>query len=110
MYACMQLLGMRTTMAMDSALRDRLMGLKATWNAPSLEAVVQRLVDGTPATALALRLQDALDLEDRRGRRVGAQVEGHGHTTFRGSTYMWCMVRLVTSFRPRRAGSGTRST
>lgn len=54
MYACMQITCMRTTMAMDSALRDRLMGLKATWHAPSLEAVVQRLVDGSPASALAL--------------------------------------------------------
>lgn len=44
----------RTTIALDVSVRDRLVALKQAWKAPSLEAVVERLLDGPPASAKSL--------------------------------------------------------
>lgn len=50
----MQLLGMRTTIALDAAVRDRLLELKRAWRARSIEEVLVRLVGNEPRGALAL--------------------------------------------------------
>ena len=45
---------MRTTIALDSSVRDRLAALRSRWGLPSVEAVVARLLEGAPRTASAL--------------------------------------------------------
>ena len=45
---------MRTTIAIDSTVRDRLLALKRQWGAPTIEAVLARLLEGGPRTATAL--------------------------------------------------------
>lgn len=45
---------MRTTIALDSGVRDRLADLKRAWKLRSLEEVLQRLLEGGPQGAKAL--------------------------------------------------------
>lgn len=76
MYAHMQVCIMRTTVAMDTSTRDRLLALKSAWGARSIEDVIERLVNGAPAGARALyaerkREVDAV-LRRHRVRRVVA--------------------------------------
>lgn len=44
----------RTTIALDASLRDRLLALKRSWKVASVEAVLQRLLEGSPQTATGL--------------------------------------------------------
>ena len=61
---------MRTTVALDSAVRDRLLELKAAWRVSSLEQVIERLVGDEPRGARALyeRNRAAVDAAVRRHR------------------------------------------
>lgn len=61
---------MRTTVALDSALRDRLLELKRAWRVSSLEQVIQRLAGDEPRGARALyeRNRAAVDAAVKRHR------------------------------------------
>ena len=69
MHTCIQLYNVRTTVAMESATRDRLLALKAAWGARSIEEVIERLVGGAPMGARALYAQ--------RKREVDAVLRKH---------------------------------
>lgn len=53
MHACISQ-SVRTTIALDPALRDKLTDLKRLWNLPKLEDVVRKLVEEPPLTAGSL--------------------------------------------------------
>lgn len=69
MYACMQLVCVRTTLAVDSRVRDRLLQLKGEWGLPSVERVLEQLLEGSPLTAKQLYL--------RRRRLVERVLQRH---------------------------------
>jgi predicted nucleotidyltransferase len=66
----------RTTVALDPAIRDRLLALKREWGLPSVEAVLRRLLEGAPQSARALyeSRRDEVDavLRQHKVRRVVA--------------------------------------
>lgn len=59
----------RTTVALDSEVRDRLVGLKQRWGLASVEDVLTRLLDGAPQSAAALY--------QARRREVDAVLKRH---------------------------------
>ena len=82
----MQLGPMRTTIALDSEVRDRLLALKQTWKVRSLEEVIRRLASNEPRGAKALyrRHQQAIDRVVRdRGLKdlvaFGSRARGDAH-------------------------------
>lgn len=82
MHTCI-LWAMRTTVALDSSVRDRLQDLKRTWRLNSLEQVIERLVGDDPRGARALYLrnrtaEDAVVRQHRLGDLVafGSRARG----------------------------------
>lgn len=61
---------MRTTVAIDASTRDRLLALKRQWRLATIEAVMQRLLDGGPQAAPAI-------YQARRGA-VDRVLQQHG--------------------------------
>lgn len=67
---------MRTTIALESSTRDKLLALKSSWGARSVEEVIDRLLGGAPMGARALydakRAEVEAVLRRRRVKRLVA--------------------------------------
>jgi predicted nucleotidyltransferase len=80
MYTCILVysIGMRTTITLSPATRDRILGLKRLLGARSAEAAILKLLDGAPlgAKALYLRRQKEVDAVLRKHRVHGLVAFG----------------------------------
>lgn len=76
---------MRTTVALESGTRDRLMELKRKWRTKSVDDVIERLLSGTPRSARSI-------YEERKAK-VDAVVREYG-------------IRRLTAFGSRARGEG----
>ena len=77
---------MRTTIAVNPALRDRLMALKARWHCRGLDEVLERLLEGPARTATQLfkgrESEVRAALRRHRVRRLvafGSRARGEAH-------------------------------